>query len=1021
MPRSRRNPGKSPAPAVANEEAPTTRKTRGAAAPVAETPSPKKSKKRSPSPSPAPRGRSRGRGAKEETTKPEKGQGDDVEESSPKKGRVTRAVMQQDEAPTRGRASSRKAAEPKKPAPSPTPKGRSTSRQKAAATPTKAEEPKAETSRSRSRSKPAKPAPKTPEPKPSKAKTTPKSQTKKTPIKKPTPSPKKAAAKPKPSPKPAASRSRSRGKKEEETTNMPSAQIILTKIDSPSKSNTSLAEKETVSPSRSRSRQSAKTPPQKASPKESRRSKSSEKATPPPRRGRRSAEAKEEVEETAKDEENEKEETMEEEEAAQESVEAKKADKDEEVETKDAPADIEEGKETVAEEDEAAQEEKEKVEEEMKDENEKESKMEEDKVIEEEKKNDEDADVEKEDQNEEESTEEQMEEEVIDKEEPVEAPSETSPVKESQPSEPSPTKQSSEECKLPEIEAISDDEEQEPMEEDVVKESKVEATPVTEEPVAPEAVKQVPEPVITDGEQQNGDDPDNPLSSPNRKRKWDELDDEGEDTSPKKVRRSIDMTDVTSEGVVTTNGEDESSKPEEEPMETIVDQKVEEPAAVQTSSSDKANLNIEQDYVVVSMEDIPAANSSDVLQCLPTETPAETLTETPTETPKEGGATDLAAEQSQSTVSATEVVPEVNLEQTSLSSPSSESNPVLSRKFIPNPSYQQSGDTNKQFSVVSYNILAQCHLERNDYTFTESQYLAESYRHQNLMKEIEYLGADVVCMQEVGPKYYESMLKPAMNRLGYEGVIKKRTQDYFDEGEATFYRTSRFTVVEANTYSLAELAEQELEGGGLSDEVKVSIRKYLDLPDVLVLTKLRCNMTGSVVCVGNIHVQWGKMEIPDAQCIQIVCAIKELAKQGGGDCPQILCGDFNSEVTSPGYKLAMESYMNDDVIRQLQALENLEMADSNKESLVNQLWRAFQHTSDLKSAYKTAQGCEPSVTSYNRVMLAAVDYIFYCGSNLHNVGVLETAHQDHIKATGGIPDRLFPSDHVSLKGVFAFS
>ncbi|XP_033740793.1 muscle M-line assembly protein unc-89-like [Pecten maximus] len=1047
MPRSRRSTGKSPAP-VAKEEAPATRKTRGAAAPAAETPSPKKSRKRSPSPSPAPRGRSRGRGAKEPDTKKEKGQGDDVEEPSPKKGRVTRAVMQQDATPTRGRASSsRKAAEPKKPAPSPTPKGRSSSRQKAAPTPTKAEEP----SRSRSRSKPAKPEPKTPEPKPAKAKSQPKSQTKKTPVKKATPSPRKAPAKPKPSPKPTASRSRSRGKKEEKASDMPSAQIILTKIDSPTKSNTSLAEKETSPPSRSRARSSAKTPPQKASPKESRRSKSSEKSTPPTRRGRRSAEAKEEVEDEAKEEdskENEDEEVASEKvKAVDESAKSEEVNKDEEMDTKDASAETED--KVVETEKEVAEEENEKVEE-SKDKIEKESEEEESgKVSEEEKKDGEtetadveetDEKLEEEDQKQEEAVEEKMEEDVVnDKEEPCKPeeespalksspPLETSPVKELQPLDPSPAKESSatEQCKPPEIEEISDDEpvEEEPMEEDVVEKQKEEesketaATPAAEESMTAKAetAQEVPEPVITDGEQQNGS-PDDPLSSPTRKRKWDELDDEGEDASPKKVRRSIDMTDVTSEGVVTTNGEDQISKQEteEESMETSVDQKVLEPEVAQTST-DTGNHNIEQDYVVVNMDEIPAANSTEVLQCIPTETP--------TETPKKEAATDLAAEQSQSIAPAAEVVSDVNQEQTtaSLSSPTSEFNPVLSRKYIPNPSYHQSGDTNKQFSVVSYNILAQCHLERNDYSFTESQYLAESYRHQNLMKEIEYLGADLVCMQEVGPKYFESMLKPAMTRLGYEGVMKKRTQDYFDEGEATFYRTSRFSVVNTQTYSLADLAEQELEDGGVSDEVKVSIRKYLDLPDVLVLTKLRCNTTGNLLCVGNIHVQWGKMEIPDAQCIQIVCAIKELAKQGGSDChAQILCGDFNSEETSPGYKLAMEGYITDEVLKQLQALENLEMPDSSKAALVNHLWRAFQHTSDLRSAYQSAQGCEPSVTSYNRVMLAAVDYIFYCGSNLHNVGVLETAKEGNIKATGGIPDRLFPSDHVSIKAVFAFS
>ena len=45
-------------------------------------------------------------------------------------------------------------------------------------------------------------------------------------------------------------------------------------------------------------------------------------------------------------------------------------------------------------------------------------------------------------------------------------------------------------------------------------------------------------------------------------------------------------------------------------------------------------------------------------------------------------------------------------------------------------------------------------------------------------------------------------------RMGYEGLMKKRTDDYSNEGEATFFRTSRFTVVDRQSYSMAELANK---------------------------------------------------------------------------------------------------------------------------------------------------------------------------------------------------------------------
>ena len=63
---------------------------------------------------------------------------------------------------------------------------------------------------------------------------------------------------------------------------------------------------------------------------------------------------------------------------------------------------------------------------------------------------------------------------------------------------------------------------------------------------------------------------------------------------------------------------------------------------------------------------------------------------------------------------------------------------------------------------------------------------------------------------------------------------------------------------------------------------------------------------------------------------------------------------------------------------------------------------------------------EPSVTSYNRVMRAAVDYIFYSANSLDVRGILEVAAESVVTGTGGIPDATFPSDHVSIKSILSF-
>ena len=74
----------------------------------------------------------------------------------------------------------------------------------------------------------------------------------------------------------------------------------------------------------------------------------------------------------------------------------------------------------------------------------------------------------------------------------------------------------------------------------------------------------------------------------------------------------------------------------------------------------------------------------------------------------------------------------------------------------------------------------------------------------------------------------------------------------------------------------------------------------------------------------------------------------------------------------------------------------------------------------LKPSYVSAlQGKEPEVTSYTDHAWM-LDYIFFDTKTLLPLGVLSLVDKDIIAATGGLPSKEFPSDHLSLKSVFAF-
>ncbi|KAK3097801.1 hypothetical protein FSP39_013307 [Pinctada imbricata] len=959
-----------------------------------------------PSPEPEKKTKTRGRS--------HQGQGDGNEDTG--KGRVTRAVVQEAETPKqgRGRSAGRNAQPPVTPEPTP----RSSSRQKTqtpkAKTPSKAQTPKgkatpAKKGRGRGRGKKAQEEVEAEDEEEEEEeeeveeeeeeeveKATPKQRGRGRGAGKATPksvgkaaaknTPKKSPAK-KPAASPSPARKGRRAKAAEEESEESEPQLVLKKVDSPAKKSPKSSPKAGRKASKSPAKSPSKTP------------------TKSPRgRGRKSADK--ESEETAAAEAEDKEE-----EAAP--AEEEKESKDE----TDATADVAEGK---ADNEDAKMKD---AEEEPLEAQEEESKKEE----------------------EEEAPEEESKEEEEEMEEDVAPAEESKPVEEEIVEEPSAQTNGEEPPDHSPAKKRKLDDDDDVTEDTSVKKARVEeeeTSPVENGAETEEAIENDVEAMEQETADTKESEEDKDYVIINKDEVPPPDSQEVLESAPKEVTPAVEEPseeNMEEENEAAAEEEEVQEEGAEETSQTVIEDVTEEQSevlkepAVETMvmENEVVATEAEQEEVLESEPVMPesapvVAESEPVVQEEPTV--ANSCPEEPVVQQQDL----VAAVQSQSEVvdnvaeSVTNcVIPnQIDQTQAAIPKPPSTTDWVVNRKFINNPGFNiETSDPSKHFSVASYNILAQCHLDRNDYSFTEDCYLALDYRHEKLMKEMKFLNADIVCMQEVGPSYFESKLLPAMREIGYEGIMMKRTDDYYDEGEASFYKTSRFTPIQTQTYSLKQLAiENELLGQGLDEGLEDSLAKYLDRPDILIITQLRCNNTQNIITIGNIHVHWGKMEVPDVQCVQIASAIKEVVTKAGSDGhPHILCGDFNSEVTSPGYQLCTEGYLSDAMIQYLQNMENLQLSDGNKTSLVNHLWRAFQHTSSgLKSAYAVAEKSEPVVTSYNRVMKAAVDYIFYSANCMDNVGVLQVSPESAICATGGIPDSVFPSDHVSVMAKFSF-
>jgi len=150
--------------------------------------------------------------------------------------------------------------------------------------------------------------------------------------------------------------------------------------------------------------------------------------------------------------------------------------------------------------------------------------------------------------------------------------------------------------------------------------------------------------------------------------------------------------------------------------------------------------------------------------------------------------------------------------------------------------------------------------------------------------------------------------------------------------------------------------------------------------------------------------------------------MRELLKMSyGPDKPHIICGDFNAWPGSAPYQLMQDGHLTDTSLTALQAIGAVRQADGQMAPLVNYWSNGFQYSpaSHMISAYHKVLGSDPYTSRFNSDGVArAVDYIWYPSTLMSCTGVLQTVPKELIEP--GVPNDIFPSDHLSLKARLVF-
>lgn len=113
------------------------------------------------------------------------------------------------------------------------------------------------------------------------------------------------------------------------------------------------------------------------------------------------------------------------------------------------------------------------------------------------------------------------------------------------------------------------------------------------------------------------------------------------------------------------------------------------------------------------------------------------------------------------------------------------------RDLVPNNSTSQKiQDT---FSFVTYNVLADCHVQTDYASIYDPQHINAEFRHKQIIKELEYLDGDIVCLQEVSPDFYERQLRDYFTRYSdnFSGMIHMAFYVLFCLALSEIHRTKR--------------------------------------------------------------------------------------------------------------------------------------------------------------------------------------------------------------------------------------
>ncbi|XP_061348077.1 carbon catabolite repressor protein 4 homolog 2-like [Gastrolobium bilobum] len=342
------------------------------------------------------------------------------------------------------------------------------------------------------------------------------------------------------------------------------------------------------------------------------------------------------------------------------------------------------------------------------------------------------------------------------------------------------------------------------------------------------------------------------------------------------------------------------------------------------------------------------------------------------------------------------------------------------------------------FSVLSYNVLSDSYASNELYNYCPSWALSWPYRRQNLLREIVGYRADIICLQEVQSDHYDEFFAPELDKHGYYGLYKRKTNEVYTgnpntiDGCATFFRRDRFSHVKKYEVEFNKAAQSLTDAMIPTTQKKTALNRLVkDNVALIVVLEAKVNNQPvdnpgkrQLLCVANTHVNV-LQDLKDVKLWQVHTLLKGLEKiAASADIPMLVCGDFNSVPGSaPHALLAMGKV---DPSHPDLAVDPLSILRPHSK-LVHQLplvsaYSSFARTVGLgfeRHKRRLDGGTnEPLFTNVTRDFIGTLDYIFYTADSLVVESLLELLDEESLRKDTALPSPEWSSDHIALLAEF---